>query len=323
MGKLDTITKEYMSKPQYFADAFNSSVFRGKQIVKADELSLLELDPTELGILVKEDAQDIVKKVRDVLKKSILMNNGKIVFLLLGVENQSEIHYAMPVRNLLYDALNYGQQVNKIASKHRKKKDLKGAEFLSGFSRTDKIMPVITLTIYFGSDDWDAPRSLKEMFIENISEEILNEVDDYKLHLIVPKEIKDFSVFESDFGKAMEFIACCEDPEAIKKLTTDKSFEKVCADTVYLINACTGSDIGISKGEEVVDMCRGIELLKEEVRAEEKMNNAKFIVESIDNLIANLGLSLESACNVIGSSVQRYEESKKLLFMNKENGITR
>ena len=123
MGKLDTITKEYMSKPQYFADAFNSSVFRGKQIVKADELSLLELDPTELGILVKEDAHDIVKKVRDVLKKSILMNNGKIVFLLLGVENQSEIHYAMPVRNLLYDALNYGQQVNKIASKHRKKKD--------------------------------------------------------------------------------------------------------------------------------------------------------------------------------------------------------
>ena len=46
MGKLDTITKKYMSRPHYFADAFNSSVFKGKQIVKADELSLQEMDLT-------------------------------------------------------------------------------------------------------------------------------------------------------------------------------------------------------------------------------------------------------------------------------------
>ena len=48
MGKIDTITKEYMSKAVYFADAFNSSLFKGKQIVKADELSLQEMDSTEL-----------------------------------------------------------------------------------------------------------------------------------------------------------------------------------------------------------------------------------------------------------------------------------
>lgn len=80
------------------------------------------------------------------------MGNDKMTFLLLGIENQSEVHCAMPVRNLLYDALNYGHQVSEIASEHRKEKDLRDAEFLSGFSKEDKIIPVITLTVYFGSD---------------------------------------------------------------------------------------------------------------------------------------------------------------------------
>ena len=159
MGKMDTQAKVYMSDPKHFADAFNSGVFRGKQVVRADSLSLQEMDPTELGIVITEDAKDIVQKVRDILKKSILMNDGKTAFLILGIENQSEVHYAMPVRNLIYDALNYGQQVNKIAALHRKEKDLKaGDEYLSGFNKADKIMPVITLTVYFGAKEWDAPR---------------------------------------------------------------------------------------------------------------------------------------------------------------------
>ena len=105
------------------------------------------------------------------------------------------------------DALNYGQQVSEIASEHRKEKNLRDAEFLSGFSKEDKIIPVITLTIYFGSDKWDGPRSLKDMFSADIDEEVLSKVDDYHLHLIIPAEIKDFSKFKTELGKAMKYIA--------------------------------------------------------------------------------------------------------------------
>ena len=51
MGKKDMVTKEYMSKRPFFADAFNACVFGGKQVVKADELSLQEKDPSEIGIV--------------------------------------------------------------------------------------------------------------------------------------------------------------------------------------------------------------------------------------------------------------------------------
>lgn len=312
MGKRDAITKEYMSKPHYFADAFNSSVFNGKQIVKADNLSLQEMDPTEMGIIITEDAKDITQKVRDVLKKSIIMNDGKMAYILLGIENQSEIHYAMPVKNLIYDALNYGQQVNKIAVAHRKEKDVKSAEFLSGFSKSDKIMPVITLTVYFGGNEWDAPRSLKDMFQEDLDEEILKEVDDYKLHLIIPTEIKDFSVFQTDFGKAMKYIAASESTKKIMELSKDSAFEKVSSDTVHLINACTNSNITVPVGEETINMCKGLEgygEMKREEGLKEGLEEGR--MTSLIELVAEGHLEKEIAAQKLGMSVEEFTEEMK------------
>ncbi|MBR3807450.1 MAG: hypothetical protein IKJ15_03640 [Lachnospiraceae bacterium] len=37
MGKIDTCTKEYISNPRIFADAFNYYFFHGKQVVKPDD----------------------------------------------------------------------------------------------------------------------------------------------------------------------------------------------------------------------------------------------------------------------------------------------
>ena len=310
MSKKDTITKEYMSKREHFADAFNSCVFDGKQVVKADELSLQEKDPTEFGIVFANGEKDVVQKLRDVLKKCVIMSSDKMTFLLLGIENQSEVHYAMPVRNLLYDALNYGQQVSEIAAEHRKEKNLRDAEFLSGFSKEDKIIPVITLTVYFGSDKWDGPRSLKEMFPKDIGEEVLRKVDDYHLHLIIPTEIKDFSKFKTELGKAMKYIAVSEDKEAMKELAKDEDFKEIGIETVRLINECTGSNIDVSENGEVVNMCKGLEDWINDV-TEEK--NAKFLVKSVENIVKNLNLNLETACNALGSSVQAYEDAKVLL----------
>ena len=179
MGERDIITKDYMSKPHYFADAFNANVFGGKQLVKPDDLMLQEKDAAELGIILSKEQkeQKAVQKTRDILKKSILMKDEKTTYLLLGIENQSDLHYALPVKNLVYDALNYMRQVNEITEMHKKKKDLKGAEFLSGFSKDDKIYPVITLAVYFGAEEWDAPRSLKEMFPSDIEDVELIQVE--------------------------------------------------------------------------------------------------------------------------------------------------
>ena len=46
MGLADVVTKEYMRKPDVFADAFNYLLYNGRQVIKPSELK--ELDTAEI-----------------------------------------------------------------------------------------------------------------------------------------------------------------------------------------------------------------------------------------------------------------------------------
>lgn len=58
------------------------------------------------------------------------------------------------------------------------------------------------------------------------------------------------------------------------------------------------------------DFEKEFEPIRKKEHAEGRAGN---LVECINNLINNLGISLEAACQAIGSSVQSYEDAKKLL----------
>lgn len=200
----NVVTKKYMSDNEKFADLFNYVLHNGKPIIRADKL--IDCDPNELMVSEGENKEIIVKdKMRDIKKSWILKKDDNVAYLMLGIENQTDIHYAMPVRNMFYDVLEYERQIREHKKMHRKIGDLKGKEFISGFSKTDKFIPVITLVIYFGADIWDGPRTLHEMFdIQN--RDILEYVSDYKLNLIEPIAIEDTHKFHSDFKYVVDFI---------------------------------------------------------------------------------------------------------------------
>ena len=221
----------------------------------------------KISIIFDENSQEVQQKYRDVLKQCVLKENEQATYIILGIEDQTDIHYAMPVKNLIYDAMHYGKQVSQTGKKHRDTKELKGAEFLSGFAKSDHLKPVVTLTIYFGAQKWDAPRALSEMF-EEIPPEILKYTNDYRLNLIVPEEIKDFAKFSSELRNVLQFIAGSNDVAAIRQFARDDSFSKLHRDTVQLINECTNIKIPISEGEQEVNVCKGLEDYAAEVAAE-------------------------------------------------------
>ena len=182
MPKLDTETKAYMSRPAIFADVFNYLIYGGRQVIKPEMLQ--SVDTTEVAVLYGNNAKIPIQKHRDNMKQWIAsMQDGKAVYVLLGCENQSEIHYAMPVRDMLYDGLNYASQVEMARVSYKEngntltvdedgvKIRITSAEFLSGFHKGDKLIPVITAVVYFGADEWDAPMSIHEML--NIADEEL------------------------------------------------------------------------------------------------------------------------------------------------------
>ena len=106
MGKKDTITKDYMNDPCIFADAFNYFVYHGKQVILPENLH--SVDTTEIAMPYLADGKIYpVQKFRDNFKCLTAMQDENTTYLLLGVENQSEIHYAMPVKTMIYDSLQY------------------------------------------------------------------------------------------------------------------------------------------------------------------------------------------------------------------------
>lgn len=256
MGIKDTKAKEFLSDNVRFADLFNYYLFDGRQIIKVTDLC--ERDTIKVLSIFGTDKKEIQKqKWRDILKSAIIKTTEYGIFVLLGVENQSEIHYAMPVKNMVYDAMEYSSQVNEAARFHRKEKDYTdSAEFLSGFKREDKLTPVITLTVYWGAEEWDAPRSLYDM-IGDKYEAILKYVDNYRLNLIIPDEIEDFGKFQTSLGEVLEFIKASKSEEMMEKvINNNAAFKRLENEAISAINIFTGMNIPVNKKGGRTDMCK-------------------------------------------------------------------
>ena len=55
---------------------------------------------------------------------------------------------------------------------------------------------MITITVYLGTKEWDGPRKLSDMF-GDVDEELLPFIPDYRINLLAPREITDFTGFRT------------------------------------------------------------------------------------------------------------------------------
>lgn len=268
MGTKDTKAKEYLSNNERFADLCNAVLFDGAQTIKPEDLQ--ERNPAEiLSVLGADEKEILLQKARDLLKQAVVKSYGSAYIMLVGVEAQADVHYAMPVKVMTYDALSYSAQVKNAARAHRDAGEHgTSAEFLSGFHKDDNLTPVITITVYLGAEPWDGPRKLSDMFRETDGwmEEL---VSDYKTHLLVPREIEDFSKFQTSLGAVFEVIKASEDKEAMKKLiATNPKYKTMDNESVSAINTFIGVNIPINEEGDETDMCKAWEDQKEEGREE-------------------------------------------------------
>ena len=266
MGLADTVTKAYMKENTVFADAFNYLIYGGKAVV--DPAQLQELDTTEIALPFGAQDEngnqpdDAVQKYRDVLKSAVIKQDGEAAYILLGIENQTDIHYAMPVRNIIYDALQYGKQVADIAAKHRTggSKGHSRGEYLSEFYKDDKITPVITLVLHFGANEWDGPLSLHEMMAVK-NESLLNFVQDYQIHLIDPAKLskEDLERFSTSLREVIGYIKYSKDKKRLTEFLTDNPRMLMEANAARVIKAVTNTPLDIPEDAEVIDVCKAVE----------------------------------------------------------------
>ena len=298
LGRKDTVTKDYIKQNTIFADAFNYYIYGGQQRIMPKQLR--ELDAAETIVPYgADDAGEPEQVYRDVMKSMVAMKDERAAYLLLGIESQGEVNYAMPVKNLVYDAINYARQVQKAASSHREAKDSKGhskGEFLSGFYKADRLIPVITLVILFSPDEWDGPTSLHEML--NIEDEhILSLLPDYQIHLITPYGLSkdELKKFHSSLREVLTFIKYSKDKGKMEEAVRD-NFKKLRKEEINVLNYCANVNLKLSPGEEEVDVCKAWEDMKQETAAKAE---ERTLLEALRNIIEGFHVTAEKAMEVL------------------------
>lgn len=315
MSKKDTVTKTFMRENTVFADAFNYLIFNGKKVIQPERLQ--ELDTTELVQLIakgKNNKNESVQKYRDILKAAVIMEDENADYLLLGIENQTEIHYAMPVRNMIYDALQYGNQVAAIAAQNvKEKKAPTRAEFLSGFYKADKLRPVITLVLHFGADPWDGATSLHEMMYFPL-EEMRTFIQDYKIHLIDPAALEpdELEKFSTSLREVLGCIKYSKDKEKLSSFIRNNTRMMLEINAARVIQAITNITLDLSEEVEEVDMCKAIDDMMQDSREEGKAEGrTEGILFALTGLVRDGVLSIKDAAFRANMTESAFEAAMK------------
>lgn len=268
MGKNNTIIRQWLSDEGRMASLVNGCLFSGKQIFKKEHLK--REDSVQGVILKTEDGKETsIERYRDIMMTS---DDGTRI-IILACENQNEIHYGMPVRGMLYDAVSYAEQIRSLQKVHREEKNLKtSAEFLSGLKKEDILCPVITIIFYYGEQEWDGKEDLHGLLgLDREEYKILkNYVPNYRLNLINPAEIENLSQFEESLQMVFGMIKYRKDVNALKDYIEQNRdyFSKVDEETYRVAKMMLGADSYWKdvKSEEdgEMNMCKALEDLRQE-----------------------------------------------------------
>ena len=287
MGMADAVTKQYMKENTVFADAFNFLLYNGENVILPQ--TLRELDTAEVVIPFtvddkgKKQAQ-AVQKYRDILKMTTVMTDDKAAYVLFGVEAQTDIHYAMPVRNVIYDALQYGRQVTEISKRNRKNSG-------QTMAVTDK--------------------------------GLLQHIPDYRIKLIDPAGIDsdEMDKFHTSLREVLSYIKYSKDADKLAEyMKHNQRMEHLEVGAAQVIKEVTNTKFQIPKGMEEVNMCEAIEVLMNRRETEGirqgleqgiSQGMAQGKLSLLKDLVEDGTLTMEATAGKVNMPVEEFEEYMK------------
>ena len=287
MGMADAVTKQYMKENTVFADAFNFLLYNGENVIQPQ--TLRELDTAEVVIPFtvddkgKKQAQ-AVQKYRDILKMTTVMTDDKAAYVLFGVEAQTDIHYAMPVRNVIYDALQYGRQVTEISKRNRKNSG-------QTMAVTDK--------------------------------GLLQHIPDYRIKLIDPAGIDsdEMDKFHTSLREVLSYIKYSKDADKLAEyMNHNQRMEHLEVGAAQVIKEVTNTKFQIPKGMEEVNMCEAIEVLMNRRETEGirqgleqgiSQGMAQGKLSLLKDLVEDGTLTMEATAGKVNMPVEEFEEYMK------------
>ncbi len=180
MGEKDIAEASFIELNDVFADVFNVLIYKGKRVIKENELQQMPRKSQYKG-----DDDRLHEQERDVLKRWI---SKDVDLAVLGIENQTKPDRDMPLRIINYDGVSYRSQIKK---------------------KSKKRYPVITIVLYFGEKQpWKYSTHLMDCFNTKLPSDdlIWKYVSDYKINVfdIGALTNEELQLFKSDFREIAE-----------------------------------------------------------------------------------------------------------------------
>lgn len=271
MGRIDEYQFDYLDDNSRFADQINGALFRGRQVVKPEELKPVDGQVVYLGREAgkRKNYKAVADKVR--------MWRGRLIHI-LAIENQTFVDYHMVLRNMLTESLSYQKQWKQKRQEHEKKADLVVGtdEHMSGMTREERFMPVITLVVYCGTEHpWDGARCLHELL--EIDDEVKEFVTNYKLNLYDCHEHDTFDEYRTGLRQLFEVVRYGKDRVKLQEVieADREAYSSMDSDTKELLEVVAKVRIkeehpGMKNEEKRYDLCKAFVDMKEEGRQEGK-----------------------------------------------------
>ena len=182
MGKKEEPMIAYYEDARHFAWLVNGWICQGEK-----EIDEALIKPKNIRLTGKTGSGRTTRmrsRYRDVFKEI-----GKVkIVLMIGTELQSFVDYSMPVRVMDYDALEYKDQIQKIASERKTENAVKSGKkkvALSPIKKEDRLILVITLVLYMGEEPWNAAKNLHGLLdFSEVPERFKTYIPDYQIHVL-------------------------------------------------------------------------------------------------------------------------------------------
>lgn len=178
MGTKDTTQKRLEDFEDIFADISNVLLYDGEDVIKENELETVTAKDTyTVEHQIHEVERDVAKRWR----------HHSLHISLIGLENQTDPDYNMPLRVICYDGASYRAQLNAEESK--------------------KTYPVITLVLYMGTEKhWTAPKQLTDCF--KYDERLSKFISNYKINVVELAWLSDEQImkFKTEFRNFVELL---------------------------------------------------------------------------------------------------------------------
>lgn len=318
MHKQDVIPIHYFESPDRFADLINGYVYHGEERIRPENVrekssSVARIAPKKKGgkeIQTQVITADIVREVGGDMRVSVV-----------ALESQTDIHYAMPVRVMNLEGAHYHKQWRAAKKRHRQEKDLSGAEFLSGYGKDDKLIPMVTIVLYWGKTPWDGPVCLKDMMdLEAYPEELREMIADYPIHLLEVRKYQRIEEFRTDLQQVFGFLQLENNKEALKLYVNrhEEVFRNLSDDAYDMISVMTHSDELMEcrddfEQEDRGDMCQAIKEMIEDGRQEGRLEGRQEGIKAFIELCQELGISKEDTLRKLQEKFTFVEPAKVCL----------